>query len=121
MSERPTPRRTAQPKVVVTRPLLPSVETRMSELFDTALNREDVPMSREALVAAVQRAVPHVTGTALAAEPSRGAVQRAITLARGAGVPGANPSASAPAERPSAATRNVVEAVFMPLRLGRMA
>ncbi|WP_057882672.1 2-hydroxyacid dehydrogenase [Tsuneonella troitsensis] len=64
MSERPTPRRTAKPKVVVTRHLLPSVETRMSELFDTALNREDVPMSREALVAAVQQAdvlVPTVT------------------------------------------------------------
>ena len=64
MSERPTPRRTAKPKVVVTRHLLPSVETRMSELFDTALNLEDVPMSREALVAAVQQAdvlVPTVT------------------------------------------------------------
>lgn len=64
MSERPTPRRTAKPKVVVTRHLLPSVETRMSELFDTALNLEDVPMSREALVAAVQHAdvlVPTVT------------------------------------------------------------
>src|SRR3990167_8405129 len=64
MSERPTPRRTAKPKVVVTRHLLPSVETRTSELFDTALNLEDVPMSREALVAAVQQAdvlVPTVT------------------------------------------------------------
>lgn len=64
MSERPTPRRTAKPKVVVTRHLLPSVETRMIELFDTALNLEDVPMSREALVAAVQQAdvlVPTVT------------------------------------------------------------
>lgn len=64
MSESPTPRRTAKPKVVVTRHLLPSVETRMSELFDTALNLEDVPMSREALVAAVQQAdvlVPTVT------------------------------------------------------------
>ena len=45
-----------KPKVVVTRKLPDSVETRMRELFDTELNLDDVPMSREALIAAVQRA-----------------------------------------------------------------
>ena len=45
-----------KPKVVVTRKLPDSVETRMRELFDTELNLDDAPMSREALVAAVQRA-----------------------------------------------------------------
>jgi glyoxylate reductase len=45
-----------KPKVVVTRKLPESVETRMRELFDTELNLDDAPMSREALIAAVQRA-----------------------------------------------------------------
>ncbi len=64
MTERPTPRRTAKPKVVVTRHLLPSVESRMSELFDTTLNLADAPMSRDALAAAMREAdvlVPTVT------------------------------------------------------------
>jgi lactate dehydrogenase-like 2-hydroxyacid dehydrogenase len=45
-----------KPKVIVTRKLPDSVETRMRELFDTELNVTDQPMSREALVDAVQRA-----------------------------------------------------------------
>ena len=64
MSERPAPRRTAKPKVVVTRHLLPSVEARLSELFDTTLNLADAPMGRDELVAAMQTAdvlVPTVT------------------------------------------------------------
>ena len=51
-------------KVVVTRQLMPSVEARMSELFDCTLNETDEPMSRDALIAAMQSAdvlVPTVT------------------------------------------------------------
>jgi glyoxylate reductase len=64
MSERTTPRRVGKPKVVVTRHLLPSIEERMSELFDATLNQEDRPLTREQLVAAVRTAdvlVPTVT------------------------------------------------------------
>lgn len=43
-------------KVVVTRALPGPVETRLRELFDTELNLEDRPMSRDDLVAAVRRA-----------------------------------------------------------------
>lgn len=52
------------PRVFVTRHLLPEVEARMVELFDTTLNRDDRPLSREELVAAVQGCdvlVPTVT------------------------------------------------------------
>ncbi|SHG31737.1 Lactate dehydrogenase [Kaistia soli DSM 19436] len=45
-----------RPHVVVTRRLPDAVETRMRELFDTELNIDDMPMSVEALSAAVQRA-----------------------------------------------------------------
>jgi glyoxylate reductase len=45
-----------KPKVIVTRKLPEPVETRMRELFDTELNLDDEPMSREALVDAVGRA-----------------------------------------------------------------
>ncbi|MHA6317370.1 2-hydroxyacid dehydrogenase [Altererythrobacter sp. CAU 1778] len=40
------------PRIVVTRHLAPSVEDRMAELFDAQLNRDDTPLSREALLAA---------------------------------------------------------------------
>jgi glyoxylate reductase len=43
-------------KVVVTRKLPDPVETRMRELFDTELNLDDRPMSRDELIAAVRRA-----------------------------------------------------------------
>jgi len=43
-----------KPKVVVTRHLMPSVEARMSELFDTTLNPDDTPLSEDALVTAMQ-------------------------------------------------------------------
>jgi glyoxylate reductase len=45
-----------KPKVVVTRKLPDSVETRMRELFDTELNLDDAPMSRQALIDALARA-----------------------------------------------------------------
>lgn len=44
-----------KPKVIVTRRLPDAVETRMKELFDTELSKDDVPMSYEALVDAVSR------------------------------------------------------------------
>ncbi|MEM7700466.1 MAG: D-glycerate dehydrogenase [Pseudomonadota bacterium] len=53
-----------KPKVVVTRHLMPSVEARMSELYDTVLNTDDTPMSEDAIVAAMQDCdvlVPTVT------------------------------------------------------------
>jgi glyoxylate reductase len=53
-----------KPKVVVTRHLMPSVEDRMSELFDTVLNPEDTPMNAEAILAAMRDCdvlVPTVT------------------------------------------------------------
>ncbi|MEM6907955.1 MAG: D-glycerate dehydrogenase [Pseudomonadota bacterium] len=53
-----------KPKVVVTRHLMPHVEARMSELFETTLNIADTPMSRADLSAAMQDCdvlVPTVT------------------------------------------------------------
>jgi glyoxylate reductase len=44
-----------KPKVIVTRRLPDSVETRMRELFDAELNLTDEPMGREAMIAAVGR------------------------------------------------------------------
>ena len=53
-----------KPLVIVTRKLPDVIETRMRELFDARLNVDDAPMSREALINAVQTAdviVPTVT------------------------------------------------------------
>ena len=65
VSDTPNNRRvTGTPKVHVTRRLLPSVEARMSELFEVVLNAEDRPLSRAELIAAMQHAdviVPTVT------------------------------------------------------------
>ena len=65
ISALPSSRRvTGMPKVHVTRRLLPSVEARMSELFEVVLNSEDRPLSRAELIAAMQNAdviVPTVT------------------------------------------------------------
>lgn len=55
-----------KPRVIVTRHLMPSVEQRMSELFDATLNSEDTPLTREQLIAAMQECdvlVPTVTDT----------------------------------------------------------
>ena len=89
MSERPTPRRTEKPKVVVTRHLLPSVEARLCELFETTLNLEDTPMSREALIAAVGEAdvlVPTVTDRIDADLISQAGPQLGLIASFGAGV-----------------------------------
>jgi glyoxylate reductase len=89
MSERTAPRRTAKPKVVVTRHLLPSVETRMSELFETTLNLDDIPMSREQLAAAMQQAdvlVPTVTDRIDAELIAAAGPQLGLIASFGAGV-----------------------------------
>ncbi|MXO74134.1 D-glycerate dehydrogenase [Altererythrobacter aerius] len=89
MSDSPTPRRTAKPKVVVTRHLLPSVEERMCELFDTTLNPADTPLSRDELVSAVQTAdvlVPTVTDRIDAALIDAAGPQLGLIASFGAGV-----------------------------------
>ncbi|MCT2558728.1 D-glycerate dehydrogenase [Tsuneonella sp. YG55] len=89
MSDRPEPRRTAKPRVVVTRHLLPSVESRMSELFDTTLNLEDVPMTRDALAAAMSEAdvlVPTVTDRIDAALIEQAGPSLGLIASFGAGV-----------------------------------
>lgn len=58
--------KTVRPKVIVTRKLPDSVETRMAELFDVRLNLDDTPFTREEMIAAMQEAevlVPTVTDT----------------------------------------------------------
>ena len=53
-----------KPKVILTRKLSDSVETRMRELFDAELSSDDQPLSTEQLVELMQRAdvlVPTVT------------------------------------------------------------
>jgi glyoxylate reductase len=53
-----------KPKVIITRKLPDSVETRLRELFDTELNLSDEPMSPDALLDALKRAevlVPTIT------------------------------------------------------------
>lgn len=72
-----------KPKVVVTRHLIPSVEQRMSELFDVVLNPDDVPMTREGLIAAMQDCdvlVPTVTDR-IDAEMIAGAGERLRLIA----------------------------------------
>ncbi|AWW74873.1 D-glycerate dehydrogenase [Erythrobacter sp. KY5] len=64
ISETPPEFASGKPKVVVTRHLAPSVEARMSELYDTVLNTDDTPMSREQLIEAMASCdvlVPTVT------------------------------------------------------------
>ncbi len=60
-----SPRRfVGTPRVIVTRHLMPSVEARMTELFNASLNPDDAPFSREQLAQAVQDCdvlVPTVT------------------------------------------------------------
>ncbi|KPF93524.1 hydroxyacid dehydrogenase [Novosphingobium sp. AAP83] len=61
---RPTRRVEGSPRVTVTRKLLPETEARMRELFDVTLSADDRPMSRDALISAMQTAhvlVPTVT------------------------------------------------------------
>lgn len=81
--------RPARPRVIVTRALPLSVEQRMSELFDTALNPDDAAMDRAALAAAMADCdvlVPTVTDI-IDAELIAGAGERLKLIANfGAGV-----------------------------------
>ena len=45
-----------KPKVIVTRRLPAAVENRMTELFDAELNKDDIPMSRGEIAAAMMKA-----------------------------------------------------------------
>ncbi|OYU02885.1 MAG: D-glycerate dehydrogenase [Sphingomonadaceae bacterium PASS1] len=70
--------RIERPSVRVTRTLLPAVEKRMAELFDTRFNADDTPLTRDALVAAMADCdvlVPTVTdsidASIIAAAPQR--------------------------------------------------
>lgn len=61
---RATRRVNGTPKVIVTRQLMQAVESRMSELYDTALNVSDAPFTRDQLAEAMQDTdviVPTVT------------------------------------------------------------
>ncbi|MEL7728303.1 D-glycerate dehydrogenase [Citromicrobium bathyomarinum] len=63
-SQTPARRVDGKPRVIVTRALSPSIEARLSELFDCRLNRDDTPLTREGLIAAMNEAdvlVPTVT------------------------------------------------------------
>ena len=54
----------SKPKVVVTRRLPAEVESRMSDLFETVLRKDDVPMTHAELAAAISNCdvfVPTVT------------------------------------------------------------
>ncbi len=85
-----TQRRNAREmKVVVTRQLMPSVEARMSELFDCQLNTTDEPMSREALVAAMKACdvlVPTVTDRIDADMIAEAGEQLGLIASFGAGI-----------------------------------
>ena len=64
MTQRPPRPLAAPPRVIVTRHLMPGVESRMRELFDVVLNVDDVPMTRERLADAMRDCdvlVPTVT------------------------------------------------------------
>ena len=70
--------RIERPRVVVTRTLLPAVEERMAQLFDTTFNTDDEPMDRSALGIAMGNCdvlVPTVTDSInaglIAAAPQR--------------------------------------------------
>ena len=69
--------RIERPRLVVTRTLLPAIETRMTELFDCCFNADDHAMTRDELVAAMQDCdilVPtvtdHIDADVIAAAPA---------------------------------------------------
>ncbi|MEP3847868.1 MAG: D-glycerate dehydrogenase [Paracoccaceae bacterium] len=75
--------------VVVTRRLPDVVETRLSELFDVRLHEEDSPMTRDALVNAMQTAdvlVPTITDTIDASLLAQAGDQLRLIANYGAGV-----------------------------------
>ena len=89
MTDRPAPRRTTKPKVMVTRHLLPSIERRLGELFDASFNTEDVPLTRDQLAAGMREAdvlVPTVTDRIDAALIEQAGPQLGLIASFGAGV-----------------------------------
>ena len=77
-----------KPRVIVTRKLMPAVETRLSELFDAELNSEDMPLNRDALVAAMNAAdvlVPTVTDRIDAAMIAKAGARLQLIASFGAG------------------------------------
>ncbi len=77
------------PRVIVTRHLMPAVEQRISELFDAKLNREDIPFTREQLIAAMREAdvlVPTVTDRIDAAMIEQAGDQLKLIANFGAGI-----------------------------------
>lgn len=85
---RPTRRVEGIPRVVVTRRLLPETEARMSELFDVTLSTDDLAMSRDQLVEAMQSAhvlVPTVTDRIDAAMIAQAGPQLGLIANFGAG------------------------------------
>ncbi len=84
-----TPRRTAKPKVMVTRHLLPSIEARLGELFEATFNTEDVPLDRDQLAAGMRDndvLVPTVTDLIDAALIEQAGPQLGLIASFGAGV-----------------------------------
>jgi glyoxylate reductase len=78
-----------KPLVVVTRKLPDAIETRMMELFETRLNRDDVPLSQAQLVAAAKDAdvlVPTVTDRIDAAILSQAGPNLRLIASFGTGV-----------------------------------
>jgi len=53
VQQQPRGKHPGKPRVIVTRHLLPAVEERMRELFDTVLNPADTPMDEAALIEAM--------------------------------------------------------------------
>jgi glyoxylate reductase len=83
------PNRPARPKVIVTRRLMPAVEARMAELFDTEFNADDHPMGTRELADALARAdvlVPTITDALDAALLARAGEQLKLIASFGAGV-----------------------------------
>ncbi len=81
--------RPARPKIVVTRELTDGVMRRMEELFDAHLNRDDAPMDRAALEAAVADTdvlVPTITDTIDAALIARAGKRLKLIANFGVGV-----------------------------------
>lgn len=87
-SSSPTRRLDGKPRVVVTRHLMPTVEARLSELFDTTLNSGDVPFTRDQLAGAMQMShvlVPTVTDRIDAALIDSAGPQLGLIASFGAG------------------------------------
>ncbi len=89
MRSAPKRRVEGRPRVAVTRNLIPEVESRMNELFETSFNPGDRRMSREELVAAMRQSdvlVPCVTDRIDAAMIDEAGDRLGLIASFGAGV-----------------------------------